>query len=195
MSRPSDSYSPAQKALHWGIALLIAIQVPIGLTMAGKDPSPVINTLYETHKSFGLVIFGLALIRAALRWRRGAPALEPDIPAWQRAAAYISHYSLYVLIVLVPLAGWAATSACCAPVNLFWTVPLTLPVSGGMDVAKMIFKVHYALAFTLTAIVLVHAAAALHHHFVRRDRTLIRMLPASGREGQQVRMSNDARGT
>lgn len=193
MTRSPDSFSPAQKVLHWGIALLIAVQVPIGLTMAGKDPSPVINTLYETHKSFGLVIFGLALVRAVLRWRRGAPALEPGIPVWQRAAAYASHYALYGLIVLVPLTGWAATSACCAPVNLFWTIPLTLPVSGGMDVAKTIFRVHYALAFILTATVLVHVAAALHHHFVRRDRTLLRMLPASRREGQEIRMSDDAR--
>ena len=88
---------------------------------------------------------------------------------------------MYILIVLVPLAGWTATSACCAPVNLFWTIPVTLPIEGGMDAAKPIFRIHDTLALTLTAIVLVHAAAALHHHFVRRDPTLLRMWPGRAR--------------
>jgi cytochrome b561 len=79
-------------------------------------------------------------------------------------------------------------------VNLFWTVPLTLPVSGGDEAAKAIFRVHFVLAFTLTAIVLVHVSAALHHHLARRDRTLLRMWPGtgSGGQGEQVRMPDRA---
>jgi cytochrome b561 len=99
------------------------------------------------------------------------------VPAWQRFAAHVSHYALYMLIFLVPLTGWAATSACCKPVNLFFTVPVSLPVPDGMDLAKQIFRFHYGFVFTLMAIVAVHVAAALQHHFIRRDRTLLRMLP------------------
>jgi cytochrome b561 len=91
---------------------------------------------------------------------------------------------MYVLIFLVPLTGWAATSACCPPVNLFWTMPLTLPVPTDEQLAKRIFLFHYTFVFTLAAIVLVHISAALHHHFVRRDRTLLRMLPGTGRSAQ-----------
>ncbi len=197
-----DAYSPAQKALHWLIAALIVVLVPVGLSMANfMDDGPIKNGAYELHKSFGLTVFGLALLRVAVRLVRGAPPLVPGIPAWQRAAARASHYALYLLIILVPLSGWTATSTCCAPVNLFWTVPLTLPLpwEGGMDQSKPIFLVHYALAFALTAIVLVHVSAALHHHFVRRDRTLLRMLPGALRgvsagEGQQVGMPHDAGG-
>lgn len=171
-------YTPAQKALHWIIALLvIAVQVPVGLLIAKVlGEGPLTNALYEVHKSFGLVIFTLALVRIGVRLVRGAPPVVPGIPEWQRAAAHISHYALYALLVLVPLAGWAATSACCAPVNLFWTIPLTLPIGGGMEAAKPIFAVHNTLAILLTALVLVHAGAALHHHFIRRDPTLLRML-------------------
>jgi cytochrome b561 len=195
VSRVPDNYSPAQKALHWLVALLIVTTVPIGLTMANlTGPGPLTDTLYEVHKSIGLVVFGLAILRIAVRLRRGAP-LVPGLAPWQRAAARGSHYALYLLIVLVPLTGWAGTSACCAPVNLFWTLPLTLPVSGGMETAGAIFRVHYLLAFTLTGIVLVHVAAALHHHFVRRDRTLRRMLPgrdlAAGKR-EEVRMPHEA---
>ena len=182
--RPGDHYSPAQKALHWTIALLIAVMVPVGISMANfMEPGTALtNAFYESHKSIGLVVFGLALARIAVRWRRGAPPLVPGLPSWQRAAARGSHLALYILIVLVPIFGWAATSTCCAPVKLFWTVPVTLPLEGGMDAAKPIFRVHYTLAFTLVGLVLIHAGAALHHHFIRRDRTLVRMWPGRSDE-------------
>jgi cytochrome b561 len=174
-----DRYTPAQKALHWTMAAIIVLMVPAGISMANILPegAPLTNTVYELHKSFGLIILTLALIRIAVRWRNGAPSLVPGLPAWQRAAARISHYALYILVVLVPIAGWTATSMCCAPVNLFWTIPVTLPVGGDMETAKPVFLVHDTLALTLAAIVLIHVGAALHHHFVRRDRTLRRMWP------------------
>ena len=175
-SRPVQAYSAAQQALHWATALLIVTLVPVGLTMTRLGEGALTNTLYELHKSLGLTVFALAFARIVLRLVRGAPPLVPGLPGWQRAAAHGSHLALYILIVLVPLSGWAATSACCAPVNLFWTLPLSLPVEGGMEAAKGIFAVHEALAFTLSAIVLIHVGAALHHHLIRRDATLRRML-------------------
>jgi cytochrome b561 len=173
---PVLTYSWAQRILHWLMAAIILCMIPAGLTMANLlADGPAKNTVYELHKSFGLVLFALILVRIAVRWSRGAPPLVPGLPRWQRIAARISHYALYGLMVLVPIAGWSGTSACCAPVNLFWTVPLTLPVEGGMETGKAIFKVHATLALLLAAIVLVHVSAALHHHLVRRDATLRRM--------------------
>ena len=178
MTDAGRAYSGPQKWLHWSMAaLIVLVMIPAGLTMTRLGEGETTNTLYELHKSFGLILFGLAVVRAAIRLVRGAPPLEPGIPSWQRVAAYVSHYALYLLIFLVPLTGWAATSACCAPVNLFWTVPLTLPVPGGEDLAKTIFRLHYGFVYTLMAIVAVHVGAALQHHFIRRDRTLLRMLP------------------
>jgi len=186
MNHVQMRYSGAQQALHWTIAVIVFVMVPVGISMANILPDgPVKNTFYELHKSFGIIVFALALIRICVRLWRGAPPLVPGLPEWQRAAAHISHYGLYVLIVAVPLAGWVATSSCCAPVNVFWTVPVTLPVSGEENFAKAVFRVHYALAFTLTGLVLVHAGAALHHHFVRKDATLMRMLPARASAGRE----------
>jgi cytochrome b561 len=174
MSHASDHFTGGQRLLHWGMAALIVVQVPIGLTMTNLGEGELTNRLYELHKSFGLVLFFAAVARIAVRWIRGAPPLEP-MPWWQATAAYASHYAMYMLIVLIPLTGWAATSSCCAPVNLFWTVPMSLPVSWSEEFTKTVFLVHKGLAFTLAAIVLIHASAALFHHFVRRDRTLMRM--------------------
>ena len=175
-------YSPAQKLLHWLMAaLIVLVMIPAGLTMTRLGEGETTNTLYELHKSFGVIIFGLAVVRAGLRLTRGAPPLEPGVPAWQRFAAHVSHYALYMLIFLVPITGWMATSACCPPVNLFWTVPLTLPVGGGMEGAKPILALHQAMALTLAGIVAIHVAAALYHHLIRRDDTLRRMLPLGHR--------------
>ena len=178
MSDLPSRYSSAQKTLHWTMAVLIIVMVTVGLTMTKMGDGPAKNVLYELHKSTGLVVLTLALIRIAVRWTRSAPPLEP-MPAWQRKAAYASHYSMYALIVLVPLMGWIATSYCCKPVNLFWTVPVSLPIpdAPSMEAAEPLFLVHFTLAFTLAAIATIHITAALHHHFVRRDRTFARMLP------------------
>ncbi|WP_279356618.1 cytochrome b [Methylobacterium indicum] len=169
------AYAPSQKALHWLVAALVCVLVPMALAMANLPDGALKNALYEWHKSFGLTVLALALARLLVRAARGAPPLVAGLPVWQRRAARASHLALYALIVLVPLLGWAGTSACCAPVMLYGTLPLTLPVSGGMPVGEAILKVHQVAAFTLVALVALHVGAALHHHVVRRDGTLRRM--------------------
>src|SRR5215216_7031422 len=173
-SERPDRYSSAQKWLHWTMAVLIIMMVTVGLTMTNMADGPVKNVLYELHKSTGIAVLALALVRVVVRRSRGAPPLEP-MPGWQRQAAHASHYTLYTLIVLVPLAGWTATSYCCKPVNLFWTVPVSLPIpdASAMEAAKPLFLIHFTLAFALAGVAAIHIAAALHHHFVRRDRTLL----------------------
>lgn len=170
------AYTPAQKALHWLVAALVAGLVAAGLVMTNLGDGDLKNGIYELHKSFGLVVLAALLPRAVLRALRGAPPPVP-MPAWQRLASRVSHGLLYALAVLVPVLGWAGTSACCAPVTWFGVLPLTLPIGGGMDTGAAILGVHRVLALTLAALATLHAAAALHHHFIRRDATLRRMLP------------------
>jgi cytochrome b561 len=174
-------YSAAQKTLHWTVALLIAVQVPIAITMANIGEGDLQNRLFELHKSLGLTVLALVLARLLVRAARGAPGLVEGLPAWQRRAAHASHAGLYALIVIVPVLGWAGTSACCAPVMWFDLASLTLPVSGGMPVGEKILAVHKLAALLLVLLVAVHVAAALHHHLIRRDGTLRRMLPGGSR--------------
>jgi cytochrome b561 len=174
-------YSSLQKWLHWGMALLIVVMIGVGLTMTRMAEGRVTNGLYELHKSFGVVVFTLAILRLLLRWVSGAPQPVPTVPLWQRTAARLSHGALYALIIAVPLAGWFATSFCCGPVKLFWTVDITAPVFADEALAKAVFWLHLGLALSLAGLVLVHVAAALQHHFIRRDETLRRMLPDRAR--------------
>lgn len=178
---PKQRYSGIQIVLHWLIAAIIIGMVPVGLVMTRLDPSLLTNLLYETHKSFGLIVFALVVLRIAVRFVLGAPPLAQTMPRWQIRAARMSHAALYVLIVLVPLTGWAATSACCAPVNLFWAIPLTLPIGGGFETAGPIFLLHNIFTMAMIALVLLHALAALYHHYVLKDATLRKMMPGAKR--------------
>jgi cytochrome b561 len=175
-SSPPATYSVVQKSLHWLIALVIILMIPVGVIMTGLESGSFKNNLYEMHKSFGVIVMALIIWRLIVRWRRGAPTLEADLPDWQKWAANISHKMLYLLIALVPLAGWAGTSMCCAPVKLFWSIPVTLPLSGSRETVKALFQFHEIGAFLLAGLVVVHISAALYHHFIRKDATLRRML-------------------
>src|SRR5215207_5672641 len=137
------------------MAVLIVVMVAVGLTMTNMGDGPLKNALYELHKSTGLLVLVLALIRVAGRRTRSAPPLEP-MPEWQRMAAYTSHYSMYVLIVLVPLMGWIATSYCCKPVNRLHRRRVRdrqADRHGPQEGAKPLFLIHFTLAFILAAIV------------------------------------------
>lgn len=173
----STGYAGVQKLLHWLMAALVIVMIVVGLSLPRMGPGPLTNTLYEVHKSTGMLVLALVMVRLAVRWRLGAPPLDTGLPVWQRRAAAASHGLLYALLIMVPIAGWAATSACCRPVHFLGTIDATLPVPADNALAKQIFLLHFAMAFALAGLVAVHVTAALHHHLVRRDDTLRRMLP------------------
>ena len=132
MPEPPSRYSGAQKALHWTMAALIVTQVAIAIAMTNLGEGPLTNNLYELHKSFGLTVLALALVRS----RSGACAVRrPSSPCPTGSAAPRRSRmpTLYVLFILVPLIGWIATSYCCKPVKFFWTVPVSLPIPGRAD--------------------------------------------------------------
>jgi cytochrome b561 len=172
------------RALHWIMAGLILFQLGLGLRMTEFTADLVTRfDLTQTHKSWGSVIFVLALLR--LGWRlanRASPGLPAGTPFWQVRAARISHAALYVLILALPLSGWIAAAA--SPTQdllgienmVFGTFALPDPwVPGVKSVADSAALAHRAAAMLLVALLAVHIAAALKHHFFDRDDVLARM--------------------
>jgi cytochrome b561 len=151
--------------------------VPVGITMVNLKEGALQDTLYNLHRSTGALILALAIIRIAVRLTRGAPPPYPGLPNWQRMAALASHRSLYVLIVIVPLFGWLATSAYGAPIIVYGLFELPPLLAKNEKLSGVLFIVHKTLAFTMAAIVVVHISAALYHRYIRRDGVLDRMLP------------------
>lgn len=182
------------RAIHWIMAALILFQIGLGLWMTrGVSDLLIRFDLTQTHKSWGVVIFALALLRVV--WRlanRKSPGLPAGTPRWQHHAAQTSHAALYLLMLALPLSGWAMSAA--SPTQdllgiqntVFGWFALPDPWVPGVkaveDAAKFI---HSAGALLLAFLLALHAGAALKHQFIDRDGVLAGMTLGSrrGRSG------------
>lgn len=178
-------YHPVSMALHWLLALMILASLVVGLTMTGLPFSPTRLRLYNWHKWAGVTILALSALRLLWRLAHRPPA---DLPmaAWQRRAAHGAHAALYLLFFAVPLAGWAYSSAAGFPVVWFGVLPLPDLVAPDRALSESLKLLHQWLAYALAAVVALHVAAALKHHFVDRDGLLLRMMPARRRVAPPV---------
>lgn len=179
MIRNSNSaYGWLAIALHWLMALMIFGLFGLGLYM-------VELTYYDAwykgsldlHKSVGLVVALLLLLRIVWRWRNPAPAALPG-PRWEQRAAHGAHLLLYGLMVLLVVSGYLISTADGRAIEVFgWVSVPALPwaVDKQEDIAG---EIHEILAWSLMALVALHLLAALKHHFINKDRTLTRMLKA-----------------
>ncbi len=180
-----QNYSKVAIVLHWLIALCFFGMVVIGFTMTrmGEGALSLKFNMYQWHKSFGILILLLTLVRLAWRSRVRPPKTTPG-KLWEARAATTSHILLYGFTILVPLAGWAMVSASPwnIPTVLFETVPWPhLPgfesLSDKQSAEAKLKLIHKALAYGTVALVLLHALAALRHHLILKDTTLVKMLP------------------
>lgn len=178
-SASPEGWSPAQRRLHWTVAVLVALAFAIGLVMVALPLSQLLAKIlaYQAHKTAGLLVPPLVLWRLVLRARRPRPPEEAGIPAWQRRAAGLAHAALYLLLIVVPLLGYLTAST--APGQIETTLFLLIPVPHVLPPDEAAFamlrRVHQTLAWTLVILAAGHAAMALHHHWHGR-RVLARML-------------------
>ena len=182
---PRTRYDAIAIGLHWLIALGILTLIAIGLTMTQMDLGPMAKfRLYQLHKSIGITVLFAAILRVLWRLTHRPPPLPAAMPVLERKAADGAHLALYAFLFFLPLTGWALVSA--SPFNiptvLYGLVPWPhLPVLSTLEdkapVEHMLKLIHGKAAWLLIALVAVHAAAALRHHFILRDGILRRMLP------------------
>jgi cytochrome b561 len=163
------------RVLHWTMAAGILATIPIGLWIANATPSLAIIKWYGVHKTIGLSLLALALLRLA--WHRVSPPPGPlpGGPPWSDRLARATHRAFYVLLLLVPLAGWVASSASGLDTVVFgrWTVPDIAPAAPALE--KLAFAVHRAAAYALALLVALHVAGALRRA-AKGDGTLRRMI-------------------
>jgi cytochrome b561 len=164
------------RVLHWLTVICVILAAAFILTRDQLDGRAVRMWLLEGHRHFGLFVLALFVVRVFVRLRVGKLHPAGDM-AWPvRAAAGLTHFALYALLVTLPILGWALSSAQGKPVHLFGA---TLPnlVAADEDLADNLQAWHQDAAWVLLALVCLHIAAALWHHFVMRDGGLRRMWP------------------
>ncbi|WP_246174320.1 cytochrome b [Pandoraea terrigena] len=178
--------------LHWAVALLMLGNVAIGQTIALLSDATLekidVRFWIDLHKSIGIAVLGLAILRVLWRATHRPPALSQVFASWERTAAHLAHWLLYVLIVVLPLTGWAHDSAWVAasthPLVLFGIVPF--PRMGFLmalnDASKdhwhtVLGNVHTYCAYGLYVLLALHIGGALKHQWIDRHPVLRRMLP------------------
>lgn len=176
-------YSGLARFFHWLTFFLILGLFPVGFYMTHRGKTlnlwdDLTNQLYSTHKLVGFILLILIVLRLLYRTFAGAPEEEPTLTRLQAMGSNIVHWALYALLIAVPVSGWVGISAFPALGTLGG---LSLPgiVAPNKELASQAFAVHGILTKALLALVVLHVAAALFHHFVRRDSVLTRM--TSGR--------------
>ena len=182
MAARRDNYSKVAIGFHWLIALMIIGLIIFGLLMTNPD-MPNRFALYQLHKSFGICVLILSVLR--LLWRLGhkPPPLPAGMKGWEVAAAKFTHIAFYIIMIGMPLLGWAMVSSTelVIPTRIFNTIPW--PDMPGLPRDKAlsdIFKnLHYWIGRATIVLILLHIGAALKHHFVNKDNVLGRMLPFS----------------
>jgi cytochrome b561 len=165
--------------LHWLIVLFIVAQFTLATLFEQLPAGAKKLTLLSRHKSIGITILMLALVRLAWRWSNPTPTLPDTLKPYERALARLTHALLYVLLFAVPLSGWLMSSARGFPVSWFGFLQLPDLVPKNKVLYEALVTTHGILAWTLGIVATVHLVAALKHHFVLKDDVLRRMLPSS----------------
>ena len=172
----SAGYTATARVLHWITAILVLAQIVLGILIANKWTGAWQDQLYDLHKSNGAVLIPIILIRIFYRRGHPPPPLPADIPAIQQFAAHVTHYLLYGLVVAQVFLGWIATAAYPAPVPIYglFNLPSIWPVNRALS--EQLLSVHKIVGIAIAVVAAMHIGAALFHHFVRKDRVLMRMV-------------------
>jgi cytochrome b561 len=193
VTEPVRRYTRVAALLHWFIAALIGVNVALGFT-ADWFPDDWVRPVIDLHKSFGLTVLGLVLLRILWRLSHPPPPLPASYPRLERAGAHLAHAALYVLILLLPISGWlhdsAFKDAAAHPLRIFWVIPwfrigaiADLDPATKEEVHEAFFALHVWAGYALYALVTLHILGALKHQFIDREPEFARMRLGRPRSG------------
>lgn len=213
MRPAAERYTAFAIVLHWAIAAAILFNLPLGFWMheLAEDgaASEGLYRAFQLHKSIGLTVLMLSLVRLGWRIANPPPPLPASMPAWEAFAARATHWAFYAIMIGMPLSGWLFVSAgwslhedrsLAVPTYYFglFQVPalFDLPRAGAElreEIAEAAFEAHALMAWAAIALAVLHVAAALKHHFINRDNVLTQMVPALRPIGGEAAPKNPAR--
>ena len=182
MGKGLERYALVQRLLHWLIAILVLGALAGGALLwaygfEGLQSSfglATTNAIYKYHKTVGVLVLGLMVIRLALRLTLGAPRPHPTLSPGIAAAARATHLAFYGLLIVMPVLGWAATAAGGFPVQFF---DMELPgiIGENKALSETLFRFHGIVGVLIAALALLHIAAALRHWLMLKDGVMTRI--------------------
>jgi cytochrome b561 len=183
-----ESWGWPARTLHWIVAALVIGLFGFGLWMTEVPPREDRRFYIAIHASIGITLLAIMLVRLFWRAANVEPAQPEGTPAWQRKAAWISHRLLYSLTFATLIVGWLLSGTLKQPLEpkILGVVPVPQLLEAGSPYRSTLAEAHEWLAYALIAVVTVHAAAALYHHFMLRDSVMRRMLSGAPRPKSEV---------
>lgn len=167
-------YTSTARLLHWTMALLIVANLILGFA---HDALPKGFPVMPIHKSIGITVLALTILRVVWRLTHRPPPLPANLPAWEKGAAHLTHFFFYAFMLVLPLSGWILTSAGTRPLNWFFLFDVPkFGVSKEDAIVGLSRSAHEVLPWIWVALLLVHIGAALRHHFILKDDVLRRMI-------------------
>lgn len=173
----AERWGSVSIALHWVTVLVVLGLVTVGFVMEELPNTPMKRDVYALHKSFGLTVLFLTVLRLGWRLAQPTPALPATMPAWQRLSASLGHFGLYALLLVMPLSGWAYNWASNFSTPFFGLTLMERAGSIDRELRALAGEVHEYAAYALIALLVAHAGAAFYHHYQLKDRVLHRMAP------------------
>jgi cytochrome b561 len=178
VSEEALGFDRISRAVHWLIAALAVVVVVLGWAIAGAPRNtPTRDVLLLLHRSVGLTILAVMLFRLVWRWGHPAPPLPPSVTHLETALAGSTQFLLYLLFIVMPLAGYLNAAAAGHAVSLFGLVSIPPLLPRNDRFSQMAIAVHLVGQYLIFLFVALHIAGALFHGVVKRDGVLERMLP------------------
>ena len=172
-----ESWGSLTRVFHWLIALLVLIMLLLGASME-EFAKPTRSILMQIHKSIGLTVFLLMILRLCWRLINPTPHLPLTTPRWQKRAARGSHALLYFALIFMPLSGWIMSTAGGHTTRFWWLFVIKASwIPESKTLSHFASDIHLLLAWTITGLLIIHIGAALKHHFVDKDGVINRMMP------------------
>jgi len=175
----SESWGLVMRALHWLMAVLFLLQLTIGWIAGQMARSPAKIDVMTGHKSLGISLLILAVVRLIWRLLNPRPQALEGTHAWEARVSQMVHISLYFLLFALPLSGWLAASTSIVPWKFWWMIPWPKIADPDPALHEMAETAHNLLIWFLLGLLALHIGAALRHHFIKRNRVLLRMWKGS----------------
>lgn len=181
----SQHYTALAKFFHWLTAALIFVMLPLGFYMVWLENSPFKFDLYQWHKSIGMTILLIAVLRFGWTLSSSKPPYDPGLSLWEIWLSRLVHVFLYVALFAMPLTGWLMTSASDFPNRYFGLFQIPDLVGKNQWLYDLMSESHEIIAFIVLALVALHVTGAIKHYLLDKDQTLQKMLPVKGPKGQK----------